>query len=83
MAIGSNKVFNFQMSRLDIKIINEKLDESFNTVDFIEKVNIARGFVFKMSKREIIGNFMRRKLLLYSKNRLYCVQKQESKCLIS
>ena len=45
MENGKHKVFNFQMSKLDTKIINEKLEEVFNKLDSAAKINIALGFV--------------------------------------
>ena len=42
---GRLKVFNFQMSKLDTKIIDEKVEEVFNRLDSAAKVNIALGFV--------------------------------------
>ena len=45
MENGRHKVFNFQMSKLDTKIINEKLEEVFNKLDSAAKNNIALGFV--------------------------------------
>ena len=47
MENGRHKVFNFQMSKLDIKIVNEKLEEVFNKLDSAAKINIARGFVLR------------------------------------
>ena len=40
-----HKVFNFQRSKLDTKIINEKLEEVFNKLDSAAKTNIALGIV--------------------------------------
>ena len=37
--------FNFQMSKIDTKIINEKLEEVFKKLDSAAKINIAIGFV--------------------------------------
>ena len=37
MENGRHKVFNFQMSKLDTKIINEKLEEVFNKLDSAAK----------------------------------------------
>ena len=42
-----HKAFNFQMSKLDTKIINEKLEEVFNKLDSAAKINIAPGFVLR------------------------------------
>ena len=47
MENGRHKVFNFQMSKLDTKIINEKLEEVFNKLDSVAKINIALGFVLR------------------------------------
>ena len=47
MENGRHKVFNFQMSKLDTKIINEKLEEVFNKLDSAAKINIALGFVLR------------------------------------
>ena len=47
MEKGRHKVFNFQMSKLDIKILNEKLEEAFNKLDSAAKINIALGFVLR------------------------------------
>ena len=42
---GRYKVFNFQMSKLDTKIINEKLEEVFKKLNSAAKINIALRFV--------------------------------------
>ena len=47
MEKGRHKVFNFQMSKLDTKIINEKLEEVFNKLDSAAKINIALDFVLR------------------------------------
>ena len=47
MGNGRHKVFSFQMSKLDTKIINEKLEEGFNKLDSAAKINIALGFVLR------------------------------------
>ena len=47
MEIGRHEVFNFQMSNLDTKIINEKLEEVFNKLDSAAKIIIALGFVLR------------------------------------
>ena len=44
---GRHKVFNFQMSKLDTKIMNERLEEVFNNLDSAAKINIALGFVLR------------------------------------
>ena len=45
MENGRHKVFNFQMSKIDTKIINENFEEVFNKLDSAAKINIALGFV--------------------------------------
>ena len=35
------------MSKLDTKIINEKLEDVFNKLDFAAKINTAFGFVLR------------------------------------
>ena len=47
MKNGRIKIFNFQMSKLDTKVIKEKLEEVFNKLDSAAKINIALGFVFR------------------------------------
>ena len=44
---GRNQVFNFQMSKLDTKLINEKLEEVFNNLNSAAKINIALGLVLR------------------------------------
>ena len=45
MENGRHKVFNFQLSKLDPNLINEKLDQVFEKLDCAAKINIALGFV--------------------------------------
>ena len=44
---GEYKVINFQMSKLDSKIINEKLEKDFNELDSAAKIIISLGFVLR------------------------------------
>ena len=44
---GIHKIFNFRMSKLDTKIIKEKLEEVFNHINSDAKNNIALGFVLQ------------------------------------
>ena len=44
MENGRHKVFNFQVSKLDTKIINEKLEEVFKKPDSAAKINTALEF---------------------------------------
>ena len=47
MENGRHKIFNFQLSKLYTKIINEKIEEVFNKLDSAAKINIAQGFVLR------------------------------------
>ena len=47
MENGRHKVFNFQMSKLDTKLNNEKLEEVFYKLDLAAKIIIALGFVLR------------------------------------
>ena len=47
MENGKHKVFNFQMSKLDTKIINENNQRSIQQARFCFKINIALGFVLQ------------------------------------
>ena len=47
MKNGRHEVFNSQMSNLDPKVINEKLEEVFNKLDSAAKINTALGFVLQ------------------------------------
>ena len=44
---GRHKVFNFQLSKLDPNLNNEKLDQVFEKLDCAAKINIALGFVLR------------------------------------
>ena len=47
MKNGRHKVFNFQMSKFNTKLINEKLEEVFNKLDSAAKTNIALVFFLR------------------------------------
>ena len=47
MKNGRHKVFNFQMSKLDTKKINEKPEEIFNKLDSAAKINVALEFILR------------------------------------
>ena len=47
MKNGRHKVFNFQLSKLDHNLVNEKLDQFFENLDCAAKINIALGFVLR------------------------------------
>ena len=42
---GHQMVFNFQFSKLDPTLVDEKLDQVFEKLDCAAKINIALGFV--------------------------------------
>ena len=47
MKDGRHEVFIFHISKLDPKVINEKLEEVFNKLDSAAKINITLGFVLQ------------------------------------
>ena len=47
MENGRHKVINFQKAKLDTKIIIAKLEEAFNKMAFVAKINIALRFVLR------------------------------------
>ena len=47
MENGKHTVFNLQMSKLDTKITNEKIEEVFNKLDSAVKIIIALWFVLR------------------------------------
>ena len=55
MEKGRYKMLNFQMSKLDTKFINEKIQEVFNKLDSSAKIKIALDFFFAMSEEGDIG----------------------------
>ena len=70
MENGRHKVFNFQMSKLDTKVINEKLEEVFNKLDPAAKINIALGFVL----REYRYFYAHENNTLFEKSHLLCTK---------
>ena len=76
MENGKHKVFNFQMSKLDSKIINEKLEEVFNKLNSAAKSISLTDLFFVMSKRENMGITTHTKTILCWRNRIYCAQKR-------
>ena len=70
-----NKVFNFQMSKLDTKIINEKLEEVFNKLDSAAKINIALGFVLQnIETGEYRYFYAHENNTLFEKSHLLCTK---------
>ena len=47
MENGRHKVFNSQLSKLDLNLVNEKLDQVFEKLDCAAKINIALRFVLR------------------------------------
>ena len=76
MQNGRPKVFNFQMSKLDTKIINEMLEDIFNQLDFAAKSRSFLDLFFVMSERENIGINTHTKTILCSKKRNYFLRKR-------
>ena len=75
MENGRHKVFNFQMSKLDTKIINEKLEEVFNKLDSAAKINIALGFVLRnLENGEYRFFYAHEKNTLFEKSHLLCMK---------
>ena len=76
MENGRHKVFNFQLSKLDTKIINEKLEEVFNRLDSAAKINIALGFVLRNIETGEYRCFYAHENKIYLKNLICFVLKQ-------
>ena len=75
MENGRHKVFNFQMSKLDTKIINEKLEEVFNKLDSAAKINIALGFVLRnVETGEYWYYYAHENNTLFEKSHLLCTK---------
>ena len=71
MENGRHKVPNFQMSKLDSKSINEKLEEVFNKMDSAAKINIALGFVLpKVDTGEYRYYYAHENNILFEKSHL-------------
>ena len=72
---GRHKVFNFQISKLDTKIINEKLEEVFNKLDSVAKINIALGFVLpNLETGEYQYFYAHENNTLFEKSHLLCTK---------
>ena len=75
MDSGRHKIFNFQMSRLDTKIINEKLEEVFNKLDSAAKINNALEFVLpNVEKGEYRYYYVHENNTLFEKSHLLCTK---------
>ena len=72
---GRHKVFNFQMSKLDTEIINEKLEEDINKLDSAAKINIALGFVLRnIETGEYRYFYAHENNTLFEKSHLLCIK---------
>ena len=72
---GRHKVFNFKISKLDTKIINQKLEEVFNKLDSAAKINIALGFVLRNSETgEYRYFYAHENNTLFEKSHLLCTK---------
>ena len=75
MENGRPKVFYFQMSKLDTKIINEKLEEVFNKLDSAAKINIALDFVIpNIETGEYRYFYAHENNTLFEKSHLLCTK---------
>ena len=75
MENGRHKVFNFQMSKLETKIINEKLEEVFNKLDSAAKINIALGFILRnIETGEYRYFYTHENNTLFEKSHLLCTK---------
>ena len=75
MENGRHKVFNFQMSKLDTKIFNVKLEEVFNKLDSVAKINIALGFVLRnIETVEYRHFYVHENKTLFEKSHLLCTK---------
>ena len=75
MENGRHKIFNFQMSKLDTKIINEKLEEVFNKLDSAAKINIALGFILRnVETGEYRYYYAHENNTLFEKSHLLCTK---------
>ena len=54
MENGRHKFFNFQMSKLDNKVINEKHEYVFNKLDSALKINMALEFVLRNVEKNVL-----------------------------
>ena len=75
MENGRHKVFNFQMSTIDTKIINEKFEEVFNKLNSAAKINIVLEFVLRNVKTEEYWyHYAHENNTLFEKSHLLCTK---------
>ena len=71
MENGRHKEFNFQLSKLDSNLVNEKLDQVFEKLDCAAKIIIALEFVLRTIETGENRNFYVMKIT-HSLINLYC-----------
>ena len=75
MENGRHKLFKFQMSKFDTKIINEKLEEAFNKLDSAAKIFFALGFVLhNVETGEYRYYYAHENNTLFEKSHLLCTK---------
>ena len=75
MENGRHKVFNFQLSKQDHNLVNEKLDQVFEKLDCSAKINIALGFVLRNIEMSKYGYFYTHENnTLFDKSVLLCTK---------
>ena len=75
MENGRHKAFNFQMSKLDTKIINEKLEKALNKLNSAAKINIALVFVLRnIETGEYRYFYAHKKNTFFEKSHLLCTK---------
>ena len=47
MENGRHRVINFKLSKLDLREINEKLNEVFEKLNCVAKINLSPGFILR------------------------------------
>ena len=70
-----HRPLNFQISKLDTKIINEELEEVFNKLNSAAKFNIALGFVLQnIDTGEYRYFYPHENNILFEKSHLLCTK---------
>ena len=68
---GRQEIFNFSLSDLDTKEINEKLDEVFANLNCAAKINLALGFLLQI-KRQTITDIIIHLKITYCWTEFFC-----------
>ena len=74
MTNGRHEVFNFETSKLDTKMVNVKLEEVFNKLNFAGKINIAMGFVLRTIETGEYVDYAHENNYLFEKSHLLCTK---------